>query len=135
MITQIKLKAGKIVDNDYDKLLKSLPDGVYTLKFKHIGKPRTIKEYQKYYFYICELVADEAQTGYTKKELHELFKDKILFKDINRTYFVDNLSDFINYQDNSISYQKTTKLLNLLGWEIYLENVKNYVKENLNFFI
>lgn len=130
MVAQINVKKGKI-DNGLDKLLTALPDGLYNVTFKQLTKPKTIAEYRKYYFYLVEMVLEGGGTGYTKTELHNLFKKELLLSDIRADELVTNYMDFI--KGNEI--EKSTKILNIIGWANYIEKIRNYIKEKMNIYV
>lgn len=135
MILQVIVKGGKACDPMYDKYLSVLKDGLYAVQIREIKTPKTKAEYLKYYFFICEYLAEQSETGYTKKEFHQLFKDKLLLENKNNSHFVENVMDFIDHSGNYMSLKKTTKILSVLGWEQFIVDVKNYVKENLNLYL
>lgn len=137
MILQVAINGGKINDKAFIKYLASLKDGLYAFNIRDISQPKTVAEYRKYYFFICEYLAEQSETGYTKKEFHELFKDKLLLQNKNTIHLVDEYMNFVNNtgKGGSVQFERTTKILNVLGWEQFVSDVKNYVKENLNVYL
>lgn len=135
MILQVIVKEGKIVDKMFLKYLSTLKDGLYAFNIRDIGKPKTINEYRKYYFFICEYLAEQSDTGYTKKEFHNLFKDKLLLENKNGSHYAPGYINYIKFNGGSGHIERSTKILNVFGWEQYISEVKNYVKENLNIYL
>ena len=111
MILQVKVHNGKIEGHELSSYLKSLQNGNYTVTVRSMNtEPHTIPEYRNYYFYICEFLGEQSTTGYTKKQFHELFKKELL---------------------NGSS----TKQMDVSEWSGFIAKVKEYVKENLNFYL
>jgi hypothetical protein len=72
-----------------------------------------VKEFRELYFTLIDLVVSEGETGYKKKEIHKILKEEVL----------------------SMLAFETTKKLDLANWAIYINFVKDYIRENFNFYI
>lgn len=139
MILQLHIKNGKIVAGKemLEKFLKHTMNGVYTARFHYTGQPKTIAESRKYYFFICEMIANEGDMGYKAKEIHSIFKDNVLKNIPDLIHMTTgepmDYMDFSNPLNPTIKY--STKMLSLEGWNIYIDAVKQYAKEQMDFLI
>lgn len=138
MLLQLNIKNGKIANgaDALDKAIKNSFDGIYTLRLNYVTKPKTIKECSKYYFHICEVVAEEGTSGYKTKDIHQILKDNVLKSLPNfGSGLIDNYMDYVKYEEGGMKVLYSTKMLNLEGWYNYIEQVKKYLKENMDFIL
>lgn len=138
MIIQFKLKGGKLVSGKefFEKFFRNSPDGIYTARFSYTGQPKTIAESRRYYFFICDMIAYEGDTGYKSKEIHNLFKEQVLPNIPNISTLVSEPLDYMDFSDPlrpKIKY--STKMLTLDGWHTYIDAIKTYAKEHMDFLI
>jgi len=102
---------------DFEKLLKDLPEGSYYFSIsKYTGK-RTIEQ-NRLYWKILAIVSD--YTGYEKDELHEIFKYKFLKR-----------SKQDEQTGEIFEYIKTTTKLKVPEFSDYIDKVKRYCIINL----
>lgn len=87
--------------------------GMYIIRITYAGQPKSIKEARKYYFAICDMVADESNMGLTKKDVHNAIKSVVL-SELNCT---------------------STRDLTLEDWILFIDNVKKFLKEEFNFYL
>ena len=120
---------GKIT-NGRDQLLGvegSLPDGEWLAVFVSLSDPHTVEEWRKLYFHLRDLIHDAVETGYTKKELHKVFKNQIL----EAMWLTGNTEWFVDGELPELS----TKHLNALGWKEYVTRLKQISMDTFEFYI
>lgn len=107
----IEIKDNKVVRGleENRAMYEAAGDGIYISQLLYISQPKNIREYRELYFTLIDLVVSEGETGYRKKELHRLLKDA----------------------RGIIS----TKGFDIEDWAAYLPFVKEYIRENLNFYL
>lgn len=87
----------------------------------HSTKP--IETLSKKYFFMLDEAVRNGETGYSKAELHELFKGEILPK----------LFDFKNYFTDD-TRKLSTRNLSHDGWVAFMEQVKVEANHNFGYY-
>ena len=139
MFLQVNIKEGKMISGreKLAQFVNGCPDGIYSIRISYASRPKSVLECRRHYFFICSLISNEGQTGYKTKEIHQLFKDNVLTKLPNIHEYIDseNIYKYIDFTMKGPIITYSTKMLNLDGWYAYLEGIKQYSKENLDFLI
>lgn len=118
--TKIICEKGVIVygSDGLNDILKKL-DGGFIIRF-YKDDPHTIKEYRAYYFALRDIVYDVGETGYTKKEIHDLVKAEVLPR----------------VKPSGFTYKElSTKYLNIEGWKEFIELFKEWSFESFNCYL
>ena len=139
MFLQVNIKDGHITSGreKLKETIENCPDGIYTIRLNYTSRPKTVTECRNQYFFFCTLISNEGNTGYTAKDLHKLFKENVMPNIPNITSYVAHPMEFMTYNINAdkMDINYSTKMLNLEGWYVYIEAVKQYAKENLDFLL
>ena len=137
MFLQVNIKDGHVTSGreKLKEIIEHCPDGIYTIRLNYTSRPKTVTECRNQYFFFCTLISNEGNTGYTAKELHNIFKEKVLKKVPNIVMYIKDPKAFMLFDGTKMVVNYSTKMLNLEGWYVYIELVKQYSKENLEFLL
>lgn len=125
MLNKIKIVVDKgtiaLGKEGMQKVIAAL-DGEYIVYFYEI-RPKNIEEWRKYYFFLRDTLFEDGETGYTRKELHEIGKATIL------PILSDNDLCFLNAGRDS------TSSLSEHGWQEYVKLYKEWAFESFNCYL
>src|SRR5678816_3075267 len=114
MRVRLKIKDGKILEgkDQLGALIHSL-DGEYIFSALDLSSPNTVEEWRKLYFALRDVLHEAVETGYTKKELHDVIKKKLIYDMMMQTTV--RLTDWFTDAEYS------TKALTEAGWVEYMK--------------
>lgn len=132
MKIKFTISNGKITNGrQYVKeMFESLKDGDYILPAPFsLEEPHTVVEWRKLYFYLRDLIHEEADTGYTRNELHSEIKKVVLAK----------MWEMHKYYEKNVWFTgddpTSTKSLSTHGWKEYVRRFKEFAMETFNIYV
>lgn len=127
--TVVEIKNGVIIHGSeaYKNLLYKL-DGQYIVDFISISSKEK-DDLARYYFVLRDILYEDGETGYTKNQLHDMAKRKLL------PILADDGSNFDDTVELTHKDWMTTKWLSKLGWQRYIEAFKAWSFENFNCYL
>lgn len=132
---RVDVKQGKMIADNHTirDLISTLEDGKYVLTIEKEQKPKSVAEFQKYYFYLRDKLHNGGGTGYSENELHTLIKKYVFQKlPIDSKYF--NIAD-VDPAEIQNPDKWSVKWLTLAGWELYIKHMKGMAWEHFNCYL
>ena len=110
---------------ELERLFKSL-DGEYLIEALPLSNPHTVEEWRKLYFHLRDLVHEEVDTGYTKKEFHDVIKQACLLPMMESLHL---------FNIPAAPPDLSTKYLTEAGWKEFVGKFKEYVQNNFEIYV
>ena len=125
MKARISINNGKIVNGreDLARLFEHADNGEYIIVRHSLADPHTPEEWRKTYFFLRDLLWEEADTGYTKKELHMIIKEKCLLP-LSEENFIDGKLPTLS-----------TAYLTPVGWRNFVKAFKEFAMDAFEIYI
>lgn len=127
MRIRLKIDNGRLVEgkDQLGALIHSL-NGEYIATFLDLSSPNTVEEWRKLYFALRDILHESVETGYTKAELHEVIKLKIM----------EDMWDYSNNPDWwTGEFQTSTKNLTEAGWVEFMKRFKEFAMDTFEIYL
>lgn len=121
---RVKIKDGLIVDGAdwFQSLLNSI-EGTAYITIEPISILHTEDDYRRVYFLFRDVLWQSDSRGYSKREFHNVLKTACL-------------SELLSSDENfNCPPTLSVKCLSLIGWSRFLNNVKEFSKNEFNIFL
>jgi hypothetical protein len=116
-----------VLEKGRDELAKAIKQlkGDYIVAFISLSDPTSVEDWRKLYFHLRDLLWEHADTGYTKDELHDAIKARI----IPEMWLEQEQWFTARPADHS------TKHLTSAGWKQYVDRFKQFAQNEFEVYI
>lgn len=108
---------------EVEDYLEKSGSGTYYLTIENVSVLHDEKDYRRVYFMFRDILWENDNRGYSKKEFHNMLKVACM---------LDLTGDAENY---NCAPALSTKCLTLIGWKRYLEIVKEFAKNEFGIYL
>lgn len=124
---KVEIFNGNIVEisenQELSQALLKINNAIAYITIQDVSNILTEKDYRNTYFMFRDILWDNDNRGYSKKEFHNVLK-------------VACLSDLMGDEENyHCPASLSVKCLSLIGWKRFLDNLKEYAKDEFNIFL